>query len=93
MNAEDQIEKARIYREHLAKTDRKRSIMIAIALAGATIISVVCLGFAFVQKTRADAMLREVEQLKVEAEVAKLELIRVRTQLDACVAQSETAKR
>jgi hypothetical protein len=88
MNAEDQIEKARIYREHLANTDRKRSIMIAIALAGATIISVGFLGFAFVQKTRADAMKLQVEQLKVEVEMGKLELNRVSAQLDACMAQA-----
>ena len=93
MNADDQLGKARIYRDHLAKADQKRSTMITIALAEATLISVALQGFGFVQKGRAEAMQCEVEQLKPAEEGAKLELIPVRTQLDACIAKAETANR
>ena len=93
MNAEDQIEKARIYREHLAQTDRRRSTMIGIALAAATLASLGFLGFAFVQKGRADAMRREVERVKLEAEVARQETILVRAKLEACQVTAETINR
>jgi hypothetical protein len=57
------------------KAQVRRARIIALALSGATFISIIFFVFAFIQKAQADQARIEVEQLKVEvlkhAEVAR----------------------
>jgi hypothetical protein len=84
MNAEEQLERARTYREHLAKTDRRRTIMMTIALTGAMVVSMLFLLYAFVQKSRADAQHKECNRLMTEALSAHEEMLNLKAELEAC---------
>lgn len=48
---------------------RKRAPIIALVLATATIISLIFLAFAFIQKTEADKLKSSLEQMKTQAEM------------------------
>lgn len=68
MNAEEQLQKARVNRDQLDKTQLRRARITALVLASATIISLIFLVAAFIYKQEADKVKHELSLTKQELE-------------------------
>jgi hypothetical protein len=89
MKAEDHLERAKIFKQQLDKTTRRRAVMTSVALLGATVVSILFLTYAFIQKGVAEQAQSEMTRMKEEAEATQELLMVVRQELAACKATSK----
>jgi hypothetical protein len=89
MKAEDHLERAKIFKQQLDKTTRRRAVMTSVALIGATVVSILFLTYAFVQKGVAQQAQSEMIRMKEEADATRKLLIVARQELAACKATNK----
>ena len=63
--------------ETFLKREKKRSAIVAIVLMSAPLVSIVFLGYAFVQKS-------EASKARTEAVQSQAEVVQLKAELDAC---------
>ena len=81
MNAEDQIRNLN-QTPPLSKEEKGRKIMSSVVLTLATLISVLFLVYAFMQKQEADMQRKAAETAKMEADIQRAEAMKMRVETE-----------